>query len=197
MWECDGLNISLWALVDVISPWNSLSLSVSLNTPSLSLSLPLSLPPPPLFLPPSLSLSVSLSPSLSPPPSFSLSLSLSLAPSTSLSLPTSLSVCMSVSISFLSLSLDLSLFLSLRLLCLSLFHAPTNALSVTGGRPMRLERACMSLLTNLKPVFIARSILLYVSTYFLCQSKYFLTCFLHFWIVRDSLSLSFCACYPG
>ena len=107
----------------------------------------------------------------------------------------SVSACPSLSLS--SLSLDLSLFLSLRLLCLSLFHAPTNALSVTGGRPMRLERACMSLLTNLKPVFIARSIFLYVSTYFLCQSKYFLTCFLHFWIVRDSLSLSFCACYPG
>ena len=124
-------------------------------------------------LPPSLS--NSLSPSL-PPPSFSLSLSLSLALSTSLSLPTSLSVWLSVSISFLSLSLDLSLFLSLRLLflslrllCLSLFHAPTNSLAVTGGTPMRLERACMSLLTNLKPVFIARSILLYVSTYFLCQ----------------------------
>ena len=188
MWECDGLNISLWALVDVISPWNSLSLSVSLNTPSLSLSLPLS---PSLSPPPSFSLSLYLSPSLSPPLSLFLSLFLPRSPSP----PLSLSACPSLSLS--SLSLDLSLFLSLRLLCLSLFHAPTNALSVTGGRPMRLERACMSLLTNLKPVFIARSILLYASTYFLCQSKYFLTCFLHFWIVRDSFSLSFCACYPG
>ena len=134
---------------------------------------------------------------LSNPLSLFLSLFLSDFLPRSPSPPVSLSACPSLSLFSLSLDLSLFLSLSLRLLCLSLFHVPTNSLSVTGGRPMRLERACMSLLTNLKPVFIARSILLYVSTYFLCQSKYFLTCVLHFWIVRDSFSLSFCACYPG
>ena len=139
----------------------------SRNTPSLYLSLFLSL-----FL------------SLS----FFLSLFLSRSP---------LSLCLAVCLYLFSLSLSLSISLSLRLrlLCLSLFQAPINSLSITGGRLMRLKKACMWLLTNLKPVFIARGILLHFSSYFLCQWKYFLTFFLPFWIVRDSSSLSFCACH--
>ena len=163
-------------------------LSVSLCFPQYP-----SLPPSfSLNLSPFLSLSLSLSLSLA----CYLSLSLSFSRSLSLALPPPLSLCLPVSLSLSFLALSLSLSLCLRLISL-FFHAPTNSLSITGGWPVRLESACMSLLTNLKPVFIARSILLYVSTYFLCQSKYFLTFFLSFWIVRDSFSLSFCACYPG
>ena len=40
------------------------------------------------------------------------------------------------------------------------FLAPAITLSITGGRPMRLERVCMSLVANWKAVFIARGILL-------------------------------------
>ena len=168
--------------VSLCLPQYSLPPSLS---PSLSISLPFTL---------SLSLSLSLSISLS----LSLSLFLSLARYRLLSPPPPLSMSACLSLPFFSRSRSLSLSLRFRPLSLFFFfHAPSNSLPITGGRLMRLESACMSLLTNLKPVFIARSILLYVSTYCLCQSTYFLTFFLPFWMVRNSLSLSFCACYPG
>ena len=130
------------AVVSYVRMWwfDYFTLSTCWRNFPVKLSVSLCLPqyPSPPSLPTSLSQSLFLSLSLSLSLSLFLALYLSLSPP-----PLSLSVCLSLSPSLFSLFLSFSLSLRLRSLSLFFFRAPTNSLSITGGRPMRLERACM------------------------------------------------------